>query len=120
MSTWHTIAEAQREKHQLQVEIARQRRGIDRDLKKLAGEGKRLTSWKTYVARFPAQMLAAMFGVGLIAGSGWRNTSWRKQAGQWLFNAGLAGAKAITWSDLLALWSAVSSSFGKQPPSETE
>lgn len=120
MSGWQTIAEAQLEKHQLRAEIARQRRGIDRDVRKLASEGKRLTSWKTYVARFPAQAVAAMFGVGLIAGAGWRSTSWRRQAGRWLFNAGLTGAKAITWSDLVTLWSSVRNSFGNQPPPQND
>ncbi len=120
MSSWRTIAEAEREKHQLRADIARQRRGIDRDVRKLASEGKRLTSWKTYVARFPAQAVLAMFGIGLIAGAGWRSTSWRRQAGRWLFNAGMTSAKAITWSDLVALWTSVRNSFGNPPTSQPD
>ncbi|MBL9122253.1 MAG: hypothetical protein JNG90_01385 [Planctomycetaceae bacterium] len=115
MARWNTMAEAQREKFELRAEIARQRRTVDRDLQRLSSAGSQLTSWKTYVARFPAQAVGMMFGVGLILGAGWRSTSWRKQLGRWIFSAGLAGAKSISWSDLLTLWSSVRDSFGNRP-----
>lgn len=112
-----SIAVALREKQRLQAEIARQRRSIDRDCQRLTAEGRRLASWRTYVARFPAQTLSAMFGVGLMAGAGWRSASWRRRLGRWLLNAGILGARSATWSDLAAVWSAFrDSSTNKTPP----
>lgn len=109
MSRSLSLAKSLREKHRLQAEIARHRRLVDRDLRGLGDATRRLASWRTYVERFPGPVLLASFGVGLIAGAGWRARSWRRQLGRWLITAGWNSAKSIAWTDLLAVWSALRS-----------
>jgi hypothetical protein len=52
-------------KRKLRAEIARSRHATRTTLATLSGERRRLTSWRTYVRRFPVATLGASFGVGM-------------------------------------------------------
>jgi len=54
----------------LRLRIGRLRRRIDGRLRAAADEGRRLTSWRTYVTRYMGSSLAVAFGVGLALASG--------------------------------------------------
>ena len=60
------------EKRQLRVAIARSRRRIDRRMRNSSKATRRLTSWKTYVERWPALALAAGLGFGWVLAVGLR------------------------------------------------
>ncbi|MHC4403869.1 MAG: hypothetical protein ACYTG0_29785 [Planctomycetota bacterium] len=70
----------QRAKRQLRAEIARLRRRIDGRIRSVGREGRRLTSWQTYVRRYPAHAVAAAMGMGLAVSSGLRG-GWRRYVG---------------------------------------
>jgi hypothetical protein len=60
------------EKRRLRTAIARSRRRIDRRLRNSGKATGRLTSWKTYVERWPGVGLAAGLGLGWILAAGLR------------------------------------------------
>jgi hypothetical protein len=60
----------QRAKRRLRIRIARLRRRIDRRVRSVRDEGRRLVSWRTYVRRYPAQAVLAAMGLGLAASAG--------------------------------------------------
>lgn len=57
-------------KQALRAEIARLRRRIDRQIYAVRDEKAQLTSWKTYVRRYPAWAAAGAFVVGLALSRG--------------------------------------------------
>ena len=63
-------AEAVRIKRRLRLKIGRLRRHINGHVRGSQRQGRLLLSWRTYVKRYPAGMLAAAFGVGLAASAG--------------------------------------------------
>ena len=60
----------ERDIRRLRLKIGRLRRRIDGRLRAVADEGRRLTSWRTYVARYTGGSLAVAFGAGLALASG--------------------------------------------------
>ena len=60
------------EKRRLRAAIARSRRRIDRRVRNSSKATGRLTSWKTYVERWPAVALAVGLGLGWILAAGLR------------------------------------------------
>lgn len=85
------------EKRRLRVAIARSRRRIDRRLRNSRKATNRLTSWKTYVQRWPALALAAGLGFGWVLAAGLRP---RFLIG--LFGARLMREMSTKTTDLLA------------------
>ncbi len=57
-------------KQELRLEIARLRRKIDRQIYAVRDEKDQLTSWKTYVRRYPTWAAAGAFVVGLALSRG--------------------------------------------------
>ncbi|MBN2217076.1 MAG: hypothetical protein JW719_06850 [Pirellulales bacterium] len=55
---------------QLRLRMGRLRRRIDSRLRAAEDERRRLTSWRTYVARYTGGSLALAFGVGLALAAG--------------------------------------------------
>lgn len=115
MSQSLSIAEAALAKARLQTEIARQRLDADRHVRRLAAESRRLTSWRTYVERFPAAALATALGVGMLAGGGWKAANWRRRLARWLIATGAAKAQTVTFNDLAALWQAFRGTNKNEP-----
>ncbi|MBN1396240.1 MAG: hypothetical protein JW959_14550 [Pirellulales bacterium] len=62
-----TALDPLRRKRQAQLRIARSRRRIDRRLRAVADDARRLIDWRTCVARHPVWALAAAFGAGMAA-----------------------------------------------------
>ncbi|NLE38149.1 MAG: hypothetical protein GX621_09020 [Pirellulaceae bacterium] len=58
----------------LRLRIGRTRRRIDARLRAAADEGRRLASWRTYVARYTGSSLAVAFGAGLALAAGLSGT----------------------------------------------
>lgn len=70
--TTSTDRQHEAEKRRLRVAIARSRRQIDRRLRNSSKATGRLTSWKTYVERWPGLALAAGLGFGWVLAVGLR------------------------------------------------
>jgi hypothetical protein len=96
--------ESEQQKRALRAEAARLRRRIDRDLAGLSYETRRLTSWQTYVKRYPLAALGTTFAAGLGISAGLSRTPWKKWLAGKLFSAALAGVKAGLLGELLAAW----------------
>ncbi len=60
------------EKRRLRTAIARSRRRIDRRVRNSSKATGRLSSWKTYVERWPGVALAAGLGLGWVLSAGLR------------------------------------------------
>ena len=95
--------DAQRAKRDLRLRIARGRRRIDRRIRGLEREGRRLTSWRTYVRQYPAQALVAAAGLGLAASAGLAR-GWPRWLGVQLTRRAVDRAIAKAWQELEAIW----------------
>ncbi|MFH1920408.1 MAG: hypothetical protein ABIP48_11050 [Planctomycetota bacterium] len=93
----------QRAKRALRLRIGRLRRRIDRRVRSLEREGRRLASWRTYVERFPAQAVLAAFGFGLAASSGLA-AGWSRLLGRHLTHRALDKAVSGVWHEFEQLW----------------
>jgi hypothetical protein len=94
----------QRAKRRLRLRIARLRRRIDGRVHRLDRQRRRLTSWKTYVRRYPAASLLIAVGLGLTASVGLGRGRWMRMLGlQLVRRAGrsMLDALAAEWS---AVW----------------
>jgi hypothetical protein len=96
--------EQEEAKRQLRAEAARLRRRIDRHLSGVSTEASRLTSWQTYVKRYPLATLSAAFGVGLAVSAGISRSNWKRWLAGKLFSTAVAGVKAGVLSDILGAW----------------
>lgn len=85
------------EKRRLRTAIARSRRRIDRRLRNSNKAAARLTSWQTYVRRWPGAALATGLGLGWVLAAGLRP---RFLVG--LFGARLMREMSRRTTDLLA------------------
>jgi len=92
-----------RGKRDLRLRIARGRRRIDRRIRGLEREGRRLTSWRTYVRQYPAQALVAAAGLGLAASAGLAR-GWPRLLGVQLTRRAVDRAIAKAWQELEAIW----------------
>ena len=94
----------QQAKRRLRSDIARSRRQIDGAVGRLAGERQRLTSWQTYVRRFPLAALGLSLGAGItLSAAGSRRRLWRL-FGPSLTNWALGTVRAGLWNDVVSLW----------------
>ena len=93
----------QRAKRDLRLRIARGRRRIDRRVRGLEREGRRLASWRTYVRQYPAQALVAAAGLGLAASAGLAR-GWPRWLGMRLTRRALDRAIGRAWQELEAIW----------------
>jgi len=93
-------------KRQLRAEIARTRETTRATLSTLAEEKRRLTSWRTYVRRFPSAALAASFGAGLWLAAARPGRRLPRTLAAGLMQWGIGSARSRVWSDLRAIWEA--------------
>jgi hypothetical protein len=69
---------------ELRVRIGRQRRRIDRRLRSVGQEGRRLVSWRTYLTRHPAWALAVL-GAGMAGAASLQRGRWPRRSSLTLF-----------------------------------
>ncbi len=100
----HANLETAPTKRELRGRIARSRRRIDRHLHALGRDARRLTSWRTYVERFPGPTIASAFTAGFLASSG----RLRRICGRWmiarLVEAAWKGIKSQLWDEVSGVW----------------
>lgn len=93
-------------KRQLRAEIARTRLRTTLSIARLRDERRRLSSWRTYVARFPQAALALSFGVGLLVALGRPARRVPRMLGASLVQWGLSATKTGLLRELTAIWNA--------------
>lgn len=93
-------------KQALRAEIARLRRRIDRQIYAVRDEKTQLTSWKTYVRRYPTWAAAGAFVVGIALSRGLPMKQFSR-----VFTSGLGtwaakAARKRVIEELTAVWNA--------------
>ncbi len=97
-------AEILRRKRELHLRIARSRRRIDRRLRAAHDEGRRLLSWRTYVARYPLWAMAAALGAGMTASSLLRPARITRWLGRSIIQQAFGGFQQQLWNELRKTW----------------
>jgi len=111
-----TDDESRREKRRLRMEIARSRGRLMADTALMQREGRRLVSWRTYAARFPAAALSVAFFGGLALSVGMlRHATSRRWAAR-LMRPTLAIVGRGLWRELHAVWRDSSASEEQTTP----
>lgn len=110
--------ETQQAKRQLRAEIALSRAAITDQLVELKEQRRRLTSWKTYVGRFPVATLASAFAVGLFIAAARPGRRVPKMVASSLLQWGVNSVKAGLLTELLNLWNRSQTGQGTSPDSE--
>jgi hypothetical protein len=98
-------AEFERSKRVVRLRIARLRRRIDGRVHGLQTQGRRLTSWKTYVSRYPGCAVLAALGLGLATSAGLRRGGWSRMLGLQLARRASRNILNAVFAELGALWS---------------
>ena len=91
-------------KQALRTEIARGRRRIDRRVFAARKETSQLTSWKTYVRRYPAGAVVVALGLGVALSRGLPVGQLSRQLGRGLSVWAARTVGSRVWSELLAVW----------------
>jgi len=94
----------ERQKRDLRRRIARSRQRIERRLYRLRGEGRRLTSWRTWVGRYPASAMVGAMGLGLALSAGLGHRRLAGWIGRRLLRRAGRRLEKILWRELAALW----------------
>jgi hypothetical protein len=100
----HTDAEILRRKRELHLRIARSRRRIDQRLRAAHNEGRRLLSWRTYVARYPLWAVTAALGAGMTASTLLRPARITRWLGRSLVQQAFGGFQQQIWNQLQRTW----------------
>ena len=98
-------AESERTRRLLRLKIARLRRRIDGRVHGLEGQGRRLTSWKTYVSRYPGYAVLAALGLGLTASAGLGRGGWTRMLGLQLTRRAARNILQGLFAELGTIWS---------------
>jgi len=107
MASSSVDAEAIRQRKQvLRGEIARARRRIDRRLFATRIETSKLTSWKTYVRRYPAGAVVGAVGIGLALSRGLPLGRISRHLGRGLSVWAARTVGSRVWVELLEIWHA--------------
>jgi hypothetical protein len=89
---------------QVRLEIGRLRRRIDRRIRRVGREGRRLVSWRTYVERYPGYSVLAAFGLGFLGAAGLRHLSWSRLVGLHLVRRALGGILGLVQGEWRKIW----------------
>ncbi|HEY2841288.1 MAG TPA: hypothetical protein VGJ26_19180 [Pirellulales bacterium] len=119
MANYRVIdVETQRAKRQLRAEIALSRAAISDELVALRDERRRLTSWRTYVVRFPTATLATAFAVGLMIAGARPGRKVPRMVASGLLRWGANAVKAGLLTELLNIWNHSQSGAGGSSENE--
>ncbi|MGE0537567.1 MAG: hypothetical protein AB7O68_21540 [Pirellulales bacterium] len=99
-----TSTEHDRLRRELRSQIAASRLRLERDVQQLRSTSRELTSWQTYVRRYPVPILLASFGVGIALAAGVSRRSVRRVVGRRLMSAALGVVGARLWREVLAIF----------------
>jgi len=97
-------AEQVRVKRQLRLKIGRLRRRINGHIRGSQRQGRLLLSWRTYVKRYPAGMLAAAFGVGMATSTGLKGPRLLRSICSLLVRRGTGTVTEGVRNELRRLW----------------
>lgn len=95
MSASSKIAEDARERRALRAEIGRHRRLINARVAGVRREAKELTSWRTYVGRYPLAALGGAFGVGWAVSAGLPRAGWASSIAKFAARQAFAGVPGM-------------------------
>jgi hypothetical protein len=93
-----------RRKRALHLRIGRSRRRIDARFRATKDEVRQLTSWQTYVVRYPGWALAAALGVGMTAANILRPGRIASWLGHSLVHQAFGGFHQQLWNELQRVW----------------
>jgi hypothetical protein len=91
-------------KRELRTRIGRSRRRIDSRFRVAQDSMRQLTSWRTYVVRYPALALAAAVGLGLAASAGLKPRRMSRRLGLSLVRHAFGGLRRQFWAELQRIW----------------
>ncbi len=91
------------------VRTARLRRKIDRRTLAVQHEAIGLTSWKTYVRRYPLGAVVAALGLGLTLSAGLSPRRVSRWLGTSLASAAFSALRQGLWRDVMKVWNSVES-----------
>jgi hypothetical protein len=87
-------------KRELRLKIGRARRRIDARLRATGAEGRKLASWRTYVARYPGSAVLAAFGLGFSGATVFSPRGILKSFGAALMRGSADRAMNLAWQEL--------------------
>lgn len=88
----------------LRLQIGRNRRQIDRRLRAVADESRRLRSWRTYVRHFPGSAALTALGAGLAFAAGLNGRRALRWLAMRMIRQGWATVRDGLWDELRRLW----------------
>jgi len=103
-----SVIDEDRMARRLRLRIGRLRRRIDGRLRATADEGRRLASWRTYVARYTGSSLAVAFGAGLALAMGLSGPRLLRWVALRSMRQGARGVGRGLARELHAIWTASS------------
>jgi hypothetical protein len=105
MGAWMNDDELIRRKRHARLRIGRSRRRIDRRLRTTRETARQLTSWRSYVARYPAWALTTVLGLGFAAATGGKPRRLSSRMGLLLVRRILATFRRQLWTEVRKVWS---------------
>ncbi len=94
----------ERRKRELRLRIGRSRRRIDRRLRGVGDDARRLVDWRTYVVRYPGWALTAALGAGMAASAAFRPAAVSRWLGRTLAQKALGGIRQAVAAELQRFW----------------
>jgi len=102
----------------LRLRIGRLRRRVDGRLRAAADEGRRLVSWRTYIARYTGSSLAVAFGAGLALAAGLSGPRLLHRVALRSIRHGARGIGRSLVGELHNIWAESSRAKSGKPPEE--
>ena len=88
----------------IRLRIGRTRRRLDRRVNNVEAQGRRLTSWKTYLTQFSGSGLGIAFGFGLALAAGLSGRRLLRWAGMRVFRQSVGGFSRGLADELSRIW----------------
>jgi hypothetical protein len=112
--------ERERAKRQLRAEIALSRVAVIDQWTDLKEQRRRLTSWRTYVGRFPTATLAAAFAVGLLIAGARPGRKIPRMVASGMLRWGMNAVKAGLLTEVINLWQSSRANGGTDAGADEE
>jgi len=94
------------QKRRLRLRLGRARRRIDRRSRATQRRGRDLLDWRTYVQRYPGNVLLGTFGLGLALSAGLGGRRLSRWLGMRLFRRAVREGEHLLGEELRWLWTA--------------